>query len=213
MTSTGPGSAITMAAELPRRRLVAALGAGAGALFLPTVALGRDRSIAERYRKPTAGSDIDTGGAIIGVNAPLAKVLRVVTRYDRYDQILPRLEQSRIVGKTPQGGTDVYVRAPILRGVAHVWGVGRFTKPRRWGKAGKVIVGSLVKGNLEAWNSRWVLHPCSPTRTILRFEMFAMLIIPVPTSQVTPELMWASDMAVTAVRDMAECGRSTVAND
>jgi ribosome-associated toxin RatA of RatAB toxin-antitoxin module len=186
------------------------LGAAASLLF-PDVAFAKDRSVAERYRIPTAGSEVDTGGAILGVHAPIDQVLKVVKSYGRYHQILPRVSASRVVGKTGQS-TDVYLRCPILGGVAHVWGVARFT-PKKWGKKGKKVVGRYVKGNLDGFHGLWKLYPCSDVRTILRLEIFLIPKIPLPASVITPELEWAADKGVTAVRDIVECGESTVKND
>ncbi|MBW2454231.1 MAG: hypothetical protein JRI68_06965 [Deltaproteobacteria bacterium] len=199
----------------PRRRdvLLAASLAGA-ACFVPSIAraAGTDdkgRLKAKRYRLPMPGSDIGIGGATLGIYAPMAAVLKVVLKYGNYDKILPRLEQSRIVGKEGDE-TDVYVRAPILRGVAHIWGVIRFGPPEPWAGEGKTLTGRLVKGNVEAYHGRWKLYPCGEDRTILQCEQFIDLKIPVPSSLVTPELEWAADKGVTAVRDIAECEESTV---
>ncbi len=199
----------------PRRRdvLLAASLAGA-ACFVPSIARAaktdkEGRLSAERYRLPMPGSDIEIGGAVIGVYAPMSDVLKVVLKFSNYHKILPRLEQSRIVGKKGDQ-TDLYVRAPILRGVAYIWGVMRFGAPVPWAGKGKTLTGRLVKGNLEAYHGRWKLYPCGSERTILQCEQFIDLKIPLPASMVTPELEWASDTGVTAVRDIAECGEPTV---
>ena len=160
-----------------------------------------------RYRLPTPGGGVDTGGAIVGVRAPMDDVLDVVLRYRKYRHILPRLEQSRVVGKKGDSA-DVYLRAPILGGVATIWGIARFTGPRPWKDKGRQVVGELVRGNLDAFHGEWKLYPCGPSRTILRLELFVAVAIPLPSSAVTPELEWACDKAVSAVREMAECGRS-----
>jgi len=199
----------------PRRRdvLLAASVAGT-ACFVPAIARAaetdeRGRLKAKRYRLPMPGSDIGIGGAVIGIYAPMDAVLKVVLKFSNYHKILPRLEQSRIVGKEGDK-TDVYVRAPIMGGVAHIWGVMRFGSPQPWAGKGKKLSGRLVKGNLEAYHGRWKLYPCGSERTILQCEQFIDLKIPVPSSLVTPELEWACDKGVTAVRDIAECGESTV---
>jgi ribosome-associated toxin RatA of RatAB toxin-antitoxin module len=138
-------------------------------------------------------------------------VLEVVQDFRKYHRILPRLELSRVVGKK-KGMTDVYMRAPILRGLAHVWGIARFTPPKRYKRHGRAIAARMVDGNLDGWHGVWRLYPCGK-RTVLRMEMFIDLQIPVPDAVVTPELEWAADKAVTAVRDMVECGHSSVKGD
>ncbi|MBW2524217.1 MAG: hypothetical protein JRI23_08580 [Deltaproteobacteria bacterium] len=156
-----------------------------------------------RYQKPTPGSDIETGGAWTVVQAPLPIVRQAVQSYAKYVKVMPRLEQSRIVGRK-KGATDLYMRAPILNGVAHLWGVIRFSPPQKVGKW-EMIVGRYVKGNLNAYHGVWKLYPCAPDKTLLKMEMFADLKIPMPASVVSPELAWIADVAVTSIRDRAEC--------
>ncbi len=170
-----------------------------------------DRSVASRYRFPTPNNAIDTGGAIIGINGPMAEVYRVVTMYRRYKEILPRVSMSKIMGRKGKS-VDVYLRAPIMGGVNHVWGVARIT-PYPWRSQGKKVVARYRKGNLDGFRAVWKMYPCGPRRTVVRFELFLDPKIPVPAALVTPELAWAADKAVTAVRDMVECHRSTVKDD
>ncbi len=168
--------------------------------------------IARRYRLASADSSIDTGGAVILVKAPIDKVLKVVRDYRKYRQILPRLDQSRIVDKSERA-TDVYRRAPILKGMISLWAIVRFAPPEPYKGQGKKISGRMIKGNLEIWQGVWKLEPVGKDQTILRIEMLIDVKLPVPDEWVTPELMWAADKGVTAVRDMAEKGESTVKDD
>jgi hypothetical protein len=160
-------------------------------------------STAERYRFPTEGSGIDTGGALIVVHAPMERVLEAVLDFGDYHEVLPRLEESRIVQKRA-GSADVYLRAPILGGLVSVWGIVRFADPAPWAGDGLQVAGELVKGNLDAWSGVWKLEPMGPHTTALRLEMFIDVQVPVPDEWVTPELMWAADTAVTAIRDRVE---------
>jgi ribosome-associated toxin RatA of RatAB toxin-antitoxin module len=188
--------------HVSRRGLL--LGAAAAILLLPAEALADGkRAKAKRYRLNTPGSGIDTGGAVILIEAPQDAVLKVVQNYRKYRKILPRLEQSRVL-KRHRGKTDVYLRAPILHGAVSIWGVARFGQPKPWRKDGKILSGKLVKGNLDAWQGRWKMRPMGPNSTALWLEMFVDPKVPMPDAWITPELMWASDKGVTAVRDMAE---------
>jgi ribosome-associated toxin RatA of RatAB toxin-antitoxin module len=159
-------------------------------------------STARTYSLATSGSSIDTGGAVILVDAPLAKVLEVVTDYASYHDVLPRIEESRIVGKRG-GSTDVYLRAPVLGGVAHVWGIARFSPARRMVDGGRRIEGLLVKGNLKAFHGVWTLVPDGAGSTVVHLELFAEVDLPIPADMVTPELMWAAGKGVTAIRERA----------
>jgi hypothetical protein len=216
-------------ARLPRRELCA----GALAMLLPRVAFGeepekapptaspsvpksetegRDRSVAENYTVPVEGTDLVIAGATIGVNAPLADVKRVLLAFHRYKDILPRLQQSRVVAET-DGATDVYMRAPIMNGLAAIWGVVRFTPLTPWRKRGFQLAGARVSGNVEKWTGKWMAFPCGDKRTLLKLELFCEVGLPLPTRVVTKWLLWACNKSVTAVRDMAECGSSSVAKD
>src|SRR5262245_17194574 len=99
---------------LPRRSLLLAASSG---FIARTAAAERpfidwtDRTEAHTYSRPTPGSDIDTGGAVIDIYGSMDQVLAVVKDFRKYHLILPRLELSRIVGKR-KGRTDVYMRAP-----------------------------------------------------------------------------------------------------
>lgn len=163
----------------------------------------KGKSKAKRYRLPTPGSDIDTGAAVILVDAPLDQVLKVVQDYRHYRKILPRLEQSRIVG-AKKGRTDVYMRVPIMNGAYSVWGIARFTDPKPHRDDGKIVVAKMVKGNVDSWHGAWKLEPRNERQTVLRMEMFVDLKVPVPNDWVTPKLMWATDRSVSRVRDLAE---------
>jgi ribosome-associated toxin RatA of RatAB toxin-antitoxin module len=167
---------------------------------------------AKRYRLPTAGSAIDTGGAIIRIEAPMEDVLREVQRFDNYKNIFPRIKDTRVVSRKGET-TDVYMRAPVLNDSTAIWAVTRFSKPKPWSENGKQITSRFVKGNLKAWRGVWKLQPISDNVTVLRLELFLDVKLPVPDEWITPDIMWACDKAVTAIRDTAEKGESTVKDD
>lgn len=171
-----------------------------------------DRSVAENYQRAVRDTDLVIGGALIGIHAPLATVKKVLLAFPRYKEIFPRLQQSRIVAED-NGVTDVYVRAPILHGLAHIWGIMRFQPPKPWRTRGIRIDGELVKGNIVAWNGTWMAIPCGKKRTLLKLEMFIEVDVPAPASAVNHSMLWATRKGVTAVRDIAECGQSDVKND
>ena len=172
-----------------------------------------DRRQPHIERLPTAGSDIETGAARIVIHAPLADVRRVVLRFRKYHKILPRLTQSRVIGREKGKYTDVYMRAPIMNGVAHIWGVMRFSAPKRWAQRGEMISATYRDGNLDDFRGRWYMFPCGPKRTTLRVELFLDPSIPVPDRIVGKWLAWAAGKSVAAVRDMVECGSSNTAAD
>lgn len=204
---------VTHPLTLSRRGLLVGSAATVALAAAPADA-GKEpgKAKAKRYRIDTRNSDIDTGAAVILVHAPLEQVLDVVLDFRKYHRILPRLEQSRIVRRN-KGKTDVYLRAPVLNGAYNLWGIARFEPPKRYKSEGKLVKGRMVKGNINHWFGSWKLEPKDDQRTVLRMEMFVDPDVPVPDSWVTPELMWAADKGVTAVRDMAEDGRATARKD
>jgi ribosome-associated toxin RatA of RatAB toxin-antitoxin module len=189
---------------LTRRGIILGSAAAALGLGMPEAFSAEPaKAKAKRYRRPTKGSSIDTGGAVISIDAPIDRVMKVVLDFRKYRHILPRLEQSRVLG-VKDGKTDVYLRAPILNGAVNIWGIARFSPPVPWRDEGKMVVGEMVKGNLDAWYGAWMLEPASPTRTSVWLEMFVDPQVPMPDSWITPELEWAADKGVTAVRALAE---------
>ncbi len=163
----------------------------------------RDRSVAENYQLPVEGSDLVIGGAVIGVNTTLDAVKKVLLSFRRYKDILPRLEQSRLVAEE-NGSVDVYMRAPLLHGLGAIWGIAHFPPIEPWRGRGIQLRGEFVKGNLKKWNARWMAFPCGGHRTLLKIEMFADIDLPVPVKWITDELLRSCRDAVTAVRDIAE---------
>jgi hypothetical protein len=172
----------------------------------------RDRTVASNYTLPVEGTDVVIAGAAIDVHAPLEDVKRVLAAFHRYKEILPRLQQSRVVAEN-NGVTDVYLRAPILHGLTAVWGVARFAPFAPWRTRGVQLVGTLASGNLRKWSGKWMAFPCGERRTLLKLELFVETGMPIPTRIVNKWLLWASLKGVTAVRDMAECGKSLVSKD
>lgn len=156
---------------------------------------------ATRYQLPLEG--LDAGGSVISVDAPLEDVLAVVQDFRRYHEMMPKLKESRIAGKAA-GATNVYFRAPILGGMLSLWALVRFDPPEAHEGEGRKVVGRMVEGNLKRWDGEWKLERSAPNRTTLRLEMLVDVKVPVPDSWITPELMWATDRTITAVRDRAE---------
>lgn len=192
--------------RLPRRALLAS------AVAAPLGLLTRDAGAAipsdepRRYQYPTEGSRIDTGGAILRVKAPQDEVMAQVLKYQNYHRILPNIERSQILKKT-KGAADVYLRAPIMKGLVSIWGQIDFRGPLKWKWGGQAVTAAMKKGNVHGFHGAWKMHPCGDC-TILRLEMYIDVKVPVPASIVTDQLGWASAKGVKAVRDLVTEGRS-----
>jgi ribosome-associated toxin RatA of RatAB toxin-antitoxin module len=184
-----------------------------GALALPCTVLadGADAETTrlmqshatERYNVAVAGQSIRAGGGMTAVNAPLSVVRQIVTDFGHYADFMPRFQKSRIVGKSA-AGTDVYLQVPILHGAATVWAVTRFGSPVHEGNGERIEGQMNGQGNVDDMRAVWHLHPVDDTHTILKAEILIVPKLPLPGSVVTPELEYAADQAVSAVRDRAE---------
>jgi ribosome-associated toxin RatA of RatAB toxin-antitoxin module len=152
-------------------------------------------------------SSISFGGGKTAVRAPVDVVRQVVTEYGSYKDFMPKFQKSLVVGKTKEGGTDVYLQVPIVHGAITLWAVTRFGLPRRDGNVER-IEGAKVedKGNVQDLRAIWRFYPVGEDKTILKLELLIVpsRLIPVPGSVVTEELAYAADEAVAAVRDRAQ---------
>lgn len=166
------------------------------------------RGKALRYTRKTTDppASIDTGGARILVNAPLAAVRAIVTDYGGYAKLVKPFDQSRVLSRK-KGVTDVFLRVPVLNGTASIWAVIRVAAPVKDGD-GEAIVARLAQGNVDDFRAVWRLHPAGPDKTILSLELLVDPKLPIPASLVTPELASAADKAVTAVQNRAHGQRS-----
>jgi ribosome-associated toxin RatA of RatAB toxin-antitoxin module len=157
----------------------------------------------ERYNVAVPGFSIRAGGAMTLVNAPVALLRQTVTDYGHYADFMPRFQKSRIIGKSG-ANTDVYLQVSILHGAANVWAVTRFGPPTQ-DVAGERIEGRKEgQGNVDELRALWRLIPIDAGHTIVKLELLIVPKLPLPGSVVTPELEFASDQAVSAVRDRIE---------
>ena len=162
------------------------------------------RGKALRYAlKTTSPSNvIDTGAAAILVNAPIAEVRKIVTDFRKYDQIIKPFEKSRVLSRR-KGVSEVYFEVPVAHGAVKIWVVAHVDAPAKDG-VGEKIVARYSRGNVDDFRAVWRLRAVDDTHTIVKLELLVDPKLPLPGSAVTPELQYAADKAVTAVRDKAE---------
>jgi ribosome-associated toxin RatA of RatAB toxin-antitoxin module len=168
------------------------------------------RGKALRYSVKTTdpSNAIDTGGAAIFVNAPIAEVRQIVTDYRHYAQFIKPFEQSKLISKK-DGVSEVYFEVPVLHGAAKIWAVVKFAKPVKDGDGEKIVARYGNKGNVDDFRAVWRLRAVDETHTIVKCEIFVDPKMPLPPSMLTPELSYAADKASTAVRDRAEQAAGT----
>lgn len=163
------------------------------------------RGKAQRYTVKTTSPDspIDTGGAAIFVKAPIHEVRKVVTDYRHYSQFIkPFFEQSRLISRK-KGVSEVYFEVPVAHGAVKIWAVVLIDPPSK-DAVGETIVARYSRGNVDDFRAVWRLRAVDEAHTIVKLELLVDPKLPLPGSMVTPELQYASDKAVTAVRERAE---------
>lgn len=159
---------------------------------------------AQPYTLKTASpaSAIDTGGAAILVNAPLAEVRKVVTRYGDYQKFLKPFDQSKVLSKR-KGVSEVYLQVPILHGAARIWVVTELSAPTKRG-AEEVITGRLKRGNVDDFRAVWRMRAIDAEHTVLKLELLVDPSLPFGASLVTKTLMGSAEKGVRGVKQRAE---------
>jgi ribosome-associated toxin RatA of RatAB toxin-antitoxin module len=157
----------------------------------------------ERYSRPTVDppNGIDTGGAEVLVEAPIAIVRRIATDYRSYKDYMPAVDQSRIIKRNGQV-TDVYLHVPIFKRTASIWAVIQFAPVPS--KGGETYEGRLIDGNVDDLRILYRLIPISPTSTAVQTELLVEPKLPMPTAFLTEELAKAAFKVVSRVRERAE---------
>ncbi len=148
------------------------------------------------------------GHAEILVAAPLAAVRQQVTAYNGYRDLAPdKFSRSRVIAKE-NGETDVYMQAPLLKGLIVLWQVMRFSPVRALGPDSERVEGRYVRGNLKDANVIFTMKSVDARRTLLTIDLLVLPNMAVPQSMVDEELRDAAAIAVEAMREKAE-GRGT----
>lgn len=157
---------------------------------------------AVRYEVAVPGSGVKAGAARVHVRAGLKAVRKAVTDFDHYAAFISRFKKSKVLARS-KTHVDVYLEVPILKGAAKVWAVVRVTPAKKVGDT-EVIVGKMLRGNVERLEARWRLRSLGERSTILALELLIVPKLPVPGSLVTGEAAYAADKAVIGLRNRAE---------
>ncbi len=166
---------------------------------------------AGRLREPTseavpiAGSDLVRGRSTVIVNAPIERVREAVLDYDRYADFMPHYRASRVLGRAPGGGYQVYMQWEALHGVVKMWA--RFEMRKVDAEAGVEIYQSrFIEGNVKDAYARWRLESLPREHTKMTLELFLYPRIPLPSSLLNDENLGGALKGVTAMRDRIERG-------
>ena len=164
----------------------------------PTADTARLRSIyprTQKYRVAHRGIAQQSGAARIIVTAPARVTRRIVTDFANYADFVPKFEQARVVGRKGKQ-TDVYLRVPILKGLAKIWAVMRFDPPREVGNGDYVMTAKMVKGNVKRFEATYRIKAIDARTSQLHLEMLLVPSFPAPRSIVADQVAGACDNAV-----------------
>jgi hypothetical protein len=136
------------------------------------------------------------------IHAPMAQVRRTVLDFGRYKDLGPDIKTSRVVGKEPDGSTDVYLRIAVLNDMISFWNVTRFA-PLRQEPGIEVIEGRMVpgKGNIDDSVIKWTIHSAGDEWTVLKFDALLRPGVPAPQSLIDNTLRESAVHTVESVRD------------
>jgi hypothetical protein len=158
---------------------------------------------AERYSADYPGTRVDAGGARVHIAAPLSVVKKVLGDFNRYPVHIKKFKQARVVGKQGKQ-TDVYMQVEVLNGLGKVWAVVRFDPPKAKPSGEEVMIGHMVKGNVDRLDAVVKLNKIDDDNTQMNLELLMLPKIPLPASLITGELRYAADEAVMGFRNWSE---------
>jgi len=162
-----------------------------------------------RYDCKLPESNRPAGGARTVVTASPELVKSVVLDFEHYAHYFDpdkgknpsRRWASRVVGKSGDK-TDVYLEVPILKGAAKIWAIIRFEPPQKVGDT-EVVVGRMIKGNVDKLSAKWKLRRTSENTTELQLEFLVVPKLPVPDSLLSNEARSAAFKAVSGMKGEA----------
>jgi ribosome-associated toxin RatA of RatAB toxin-antitoxin module len=147
---------------------------------------------------PHPQSKVQWGRAVGVVDAPLERVMGVVTNYASYATFLPHFSVSRVLS---QRGTSalLYVEASIALDTMKLWAQVKLTPLAPQG-ATQIIEAKMTKGNMDVMGARWEVTPLDAGRTLVAFQLIMDPSLPLPASMVSSENLKASKTTIRALR-------------
>jgi ribosome-associated toxin RatA of RatAB toxin-antitoxin module len=156
-----------------------------------------------RESRPIAGTDLVRGRSTVIVNAPIDLVRKAVLNYDAYAEFMPHYVASKVLGKNPDGGYQVYMKWEALNGAMKMWARFDMSAAKKDGKA-ETYSSKLIEGNVKAAKAIWRLEPVDDSHTKLTLEVFLHPDAPLPSSLLNHENVQGAAKGVVAMRDHIE---------
>lgn len=157
----------------------------------------------EAVAVPIEGSDLMRGRATLKVKAPIERVRAAVLDFGHYAEFMPHYKASRVLGRTPGGGREVYMQIEALFGAVTMWAQVEFLKPTVVGET-ETYESRFEKGNVKDFKATWRLAKIDDTTTELSLEVFLNPSIPMPDNLINGENLRGSVKGVKAMRARAE---------
>jgi ribosome-associated toxin RatA of RatAB toxin-antitoxin module len=156
-----------------------------------------------RESRPIAGTDLVRGRSTVVVNAPMDLVRKTVLEYDKYVDFMPHYVASRILGKNPDGGYQVYMKWEALNGAMKMWARFDMSAAKKDGDV-ETYTSDLKEGNVKSAKAIWRIEPIDATHTKLTLEVFLHPNMPLPSSVLNEENLKGAANGVVAMRDHIE---------
>jgi ribosome-associated toxin RatA of RatAB toxin-antitoxin module len=170
-----------------------------------------DTGTAGRLREPTSeavaipDSDLVHGRSMVIVNAPIDQVRKAVLDYGSYADFMPHYRASRVLGRTPDSGREVYMQWAALHGAVKMWA--RFEMRKVPGDEGAETYESrFIEGNVRDAYALWRLEALPREQTKMSLELFLHPRIPLPSSLLNDENVGGALKGVSAMREKIEQG-------
>lgn len=152
---------------------------------------------------PIAGSEWTRGRATVTVKAPMDKVRATLLDYERYPEFMPEFSGSKILGRMPGGGHQVYQQMSILGGTVKIWAQVEVPKPTIEGDT-ETYSGTMMKGNIKEYEAIWKLRPLDASHTELTAELRLVPPFPVPVGWMNGKNVEGAAKAVQAMKRRVE---------
>src|ERR1700733_8794133 len=113
---------------------------------------------------------------------------------------------SRVVGYSPDGSTDVYLRMGVLNNLIKLWAITRFAPLRLEPQGGEVLEGHMIhgKGNIDDSAPVGTMREAGSEWTVLKFDVLLRPSLPAPQSLIDEQLRDSAMDAVNSIHDRAQ---------
>ncbi len=148
---------------------------------------------------PVEGSNIARGQAVIVVDKPIGEVLQIVLDYANYVRFMPNFTKSKVLAQRGSRAM-VYMEVSVAKGMYTLYGQLNLAERPQDGVS-RVVEGSLMDGNIDAFDARFTLTPTDDgAGTEIDFQIYVDPDLPMPSSIFSRENERAAGRTVRALR-------------